>query len=198
MIKWLQSVSVRHSRAALVPLVIFAFLAESCAEERSNDSAVPHAPSAAARSSAASDRQMESVASGIMAFLQGRTGLDTTIVADRVILYVSDEGGGGHISRSAAELTDPNSWAVQSNGVTYTFVPPRTLSNVTTKAGVHFVCRETTLSSRARALVNKPHVGVLLNSADKNCLQTWNATFVFDTSGMTPQLVAAVYDQWEW
>ncbi len=34
--------------------------------------------------------------------------------------------------------------------------------------------------------------------ADASCLESWNATFIFDASEQTPRLAAAVYDQWEW
>jgi hypothetical protein len=55
------------------------------------------------------------------------------------------------------------------------------------------------LASRVPALAARPHVGVRLEpSTPKSCLETWNATFVFDTSAATPRLVAALYDQWEW
>jgi hypothetical protein len=147
---------------------------------------------------AAADREMEIATAGIVAFLQGKSGLDSAYVADSVVLYVSEEGGGGRVARSSAELADANAWTVQSKGVTYTFLPPGTLTNLTTKSGVHFVCRATTLSSRAPKLADMAHAGALLKGEGENCMQTWNATFVFDTTQATPKLVAAVYDQWEW
>jgi hypothetical protein len=32
----------------------------------------------------------------------------------------------------------------------------------------------------------------------QSCLQSWNATFVFDTAGGSPRLIGVIYDQWEW
>jgi hypothetical protein len=42
-------------------------------------------------------------------------------------------------------------------------------------------------------------VGVKLEPANaKSCLESWNATFVYDTTGGRTRLIAAIYDQWEW
>ena len=82
---------------------------------------------------------------------------------------------------------------------TYSFVPPRRLTKLTVREGRHFNCLEYSLGSRFPELATVSHVGVKLEP-DKltSCLETWNATFIFDWSTGRPRVVAAVYDQWEW
>ena len=59
-------------------------------------------------------------------------------------------------------------------------------------------CREQPLERKFPRLARFPHVGTMLEpERARSCLQTWNMTFVFDTSE-GPRLIAAVYDQWEW
>jgi hypothetical protein len=78
-------------------------------------------------------------------------------------------------------------------------VPPHRLTKLTVKEGRHFNCLEYPLASRFPELAKLPHVGVKLEpDTARSCLQSWNATFVFDASAQSPRLVAAVYDQWEW
>jgi hypothetical protein len=72
------------------------------------------------------------------------------------------------------------------------------MTKLTTKVGRHFDCNEQSLATRFPRLAERPHVGTMLEPANRtSCLQTWNVTFVFDTNSR-PRLVAAVYDQWEW
>jgi hypothetical protein len=72
-------------------------------------------------------------------------------------------------------------------------------TRMTTRPGRHFNCHEYPLGSRFPHLATLPHVGVKLEpDRPASCLESWNATFVFDTSAGRPQLIAAVYDQWEW
>jgi hypothetical protein len=73
------------------------------------------------------------------------------------------------------------------------------LTKLTAKEGRHFKCLEYPLASLFPDLAKLPHVGVKLEPDNAgSCLQTWNATFVFDASTKPARLVGAVYDQWEW
>jgi len=72
------------------------------------------------------------------------------------------------------------------------------MTKLTTKVGRHFNCNEQSLATKFPRLAQFPHVGTVLEPANRtSCLQTWNMTFVFDTSSR-PRILAAVYDQWEW
>ena len=72
------------------------------------------------------------------------------------------------------------------------------MTKLTTKVGRHFNCIEQSLATKAPLLAQLRHVGTLLELPNRtSCLQTWNVTFVFDSTDV-PRLVAAVYDQWEW
>jgi hypothetical protein len=72
------------------------------------------------------------------------------------------------------------------------------MSKLTTKVGRHLNCREQPLAAKFPQLAHLPHVGTMLQPENfGSCLQTWNMTFVFDTS-TRPRLVAVAYDQWEW
>jgi len=73
------------------------------------------------------------------------------------------------------------------------------MTKLRTKVGRHFNCVEQSLASKFPRLALLPHVGTMLEPENAGgCLQSWNVTFVFDTSKNRPRLVAAVYDQWEW
>jgi hypothetical protein len=143
---------------------------------------------------------LEQAAKDIVGFLRGDVGFDSIRLADTVTLYLSPEGGGTRVAFTREQLRAPSNWVLHSGLGTYSFVPPQRLTKLTAKAGRHFNCGEYPLASRFRELATLPHVGVALDPDDRtSCLQTWNATFVFDDSGaQPPRLVAAVYDQWEW
>ena len=145
-----------------------------------------------------SKRALDSAAKAIVAFLQGKRAFDAISLADTVILYLSPEGGGTRATFTRDSLRAPARWTVQSGARKYSLVPP-TWTRMTTRPGRHFNCHEYPLMSRFPHLGMQPHVGVKLEPGTTgSCLQTWNTTFVFDTTAGPPRLVAAVYDQWEW
>ena len=144
-------------------------------------------------------QMLERAAREIVAFLNGEVGFEKISLADTVVLYLSPEGGGTRASFARENLSTPSRWVIRSGRQSYSFVPPRTLTKMTVKAGRHFNCAEYGLASRFSDLATLPHVGVKLEpETSSSCLQSWNATFVFDTIERSPRLVAAVYDQWEW
>ncbi len=143
--------------------------------------------------------ELESAARELIAFLRGEAAFDRIRLADTVTLVLSPEGGSTRTPLTREQLRDPARWRVASGAQTYSFVPPARVTKLTTRAGSHFNCRETPLSSRAPDLARLPHVGVKLEPENaESCLQTWNVTFVFDPAARPARLVAAVYDQWEW
>lgn len=146
------------------------------------------------------DGDLEQNAKRIVAFLRGDAAFETIGLADTVRLYLSPEGGGTETALAREQLRDPSRWVLRSSGrQTYAFAPPGSLTKVTTKAGRHFNCLEYPLASRFPDLAKLPHVGVKLEpDSAGSCLQSWNATFVFDANAQPARLVAAVYDQWEW
>jgi hypothetical protein len=146
---------------------------------------------------------LERAANQVVSFLSGKAKFDDLALADTVQLLLPAEGAGKstgtsvRLARSA--LRAPEAWNIRAGRQSFSFVPPERLTTVTTRAGTHFNCQEVPLASRAPALATRPHVGVRFEPREPtSCLETWNATFVFDTSTATPRLVAALYDQWEW
>lgn len=151
--------------------------------------------------SVARDRaeELESTAREIVGFLRGDVSFETIRLADTVFLYLSPEGGGTGKAYTREQLREPSRWVLRSGRQTYGFAPPASLTKLTTKAGRHFKCLEYPLASLFPDLAELPHVGVKLEpDSAGSCLQSWNATFVFDASAQPARLVAAVYDQWEW
>lgn len=141
---------------------------------------------------------LDSAARQVVSFLQGEAPYSSIVLADTVSLYLGKEGGGTRKTVTRDQLRRPSSWTVQSRAGTFSFVPPRTHTRLTMRPGAHFICTERQLAASFPQLASLPHVGVLLEPEKRdNCLQTWNATFVFDNNER-PRLVAAVYDQWEW
>jgi len=60
-------------------------------------------------------------------------------------------------------------------------------------------CTPSDLKTHFPALAAQPHVGIKLEPPNaKSCLESWNATFIYDTTGGRTRLIAAIYDQWEW
>jgi hypothetical protein len=154
-------------------------------------------PSALGRELARS-AALDTAARRILDFLKDRATFDRIALADSVTLYVAPEGGGGRATFTRGRLRDPGAWVVRSAGRRVSFIPPAEPRQLTTKAGRHFTCREYPLDSRVPHRAGQPHVGVKLEPPNPtSCLQSWNVTFVFDTS-TSPRLIAAVYDQWEW
>jgi len=173
-----------------------------CASE-SSPPAGADTSGASAALAAARPAALEGAARELASFLAGDAALDTLALADTVELHLAPEGTGTStgtsVRLSRGELRDRNAWRMRAGQRWYSFVPPSGLTQTTVRAGTHFNCREVPLASRVPALATRPHVGVRLEPpTPKSCLETWNATFVFDTSAATPRLVAALYDQWEW
>lgn len=145
------------------------------------------------------DAELDSAARTVLSFLRGQATIDSTHLADTVVLYLTPEIGGGRNILTRAQLRDRTRWVIQLQGHNYSLVPPTTLPKLTTKVGRHFRCGDYPLSTVYPDLARLPHVGVRLEPDHlDSCLQTWNVTFVFDAAVRPPRLVAAVYDQFEW
>lgn len=159
----------------------------------------PPAAESAVGSAAHDAVVLEGAAAEVVSFLAGDADFDALSLADTVEFYLVPEAGGARARVSRRTLRDRYAWGVGEGAARHSFVPSGLLTKMTTRAGRHFNCRESTLASRVPSLAARPHVGVRLEPPDaQSCLDTWNATFVFDTAGGRPRLVAAVYDQWEW
>ena len=146
---------------------------------------------------------IEQSARDVLSFLRNQESFVALALADTVELHLAREGAGTSTGVSVrlarGTLRDRDAWRIRAGDRWYSFVPPKGLTKTTARAGTHFNCREIPLASRVPVLAGRPHVGVLLEPPEStSCLETWNATFVFDTSTATPRLVAALYDQWEW
>lgn len=145
------------------------------------------------------DRRLESAASDIARFITGYGRFDALSLADSVDLYIAPDGGGAHARIARESLRDPHAWQVRTGDTVRSFVPRGLRTRIVTDVGHYMNCNPSELRTRFPALASKPHVGVRLEPPRvKSCLETWNATFVFDTAGGQPRLVAAIYDQWEW
>jgi hypothetical protein len=178
------------SQATLLACSLVALLI-GCADGESS-------PPAAATPSALEDAARE-----LAGFLAGEAELDTLRLADTVELHLPPEGAGTSTGASVriarGRLRDRDAWRIRAGQRSFSLVPAKALTRTTVRAGTHFNCRETPLASRGPTLAGRPHVGVRREpAAPKSCLESWNVTFVFDTSAARPRLVAALYDQWEW
>ena len=132
-------------------------------------------------------------------FVAGHERFDVLDLADSVDLYIAPDGGGGHARLSREQLRDPANWKVESGGKTRTFVPTGLRTRIVTAPGRYMNCNPSDMATRFPKLAVLPHVGVKLEPPrTRSCLETWNATFIYDTTGGRTRLVAAVYDQWEW
>ena len=165
---------------------------------RTPDSSVPAAP-AGVGSASASDARLESAARQVVGFLRAEVPFVSLALSDTVELRVAPEGGGAVRRLSKDALRDRAAWTVGASRQRISFVPPGNYSIDSTLVGRHFNCQAQDLATRAPDLESRPHVGVRLQPPGAaSCLQSWNATFVFDTTGGIPRLVAALYDQFEW
>ncbi len=145
------------------------------------------------------EARLEAASTSIARFFSGHARFDDFQLADSVDLYVAPDGGGGRARFAREQLRDPKAWQVESGGRTRTFVPPGLRTRIVTTPGRYMNCQPSDLATRFPALARFPHVGVRLEPPRvRSCLETWNATFVFDTTGGATRLVAAIYDQWEW
>lgn len=132
-------------------------------------------------------------------FLSGHGRFGELDLADTVDLYVAPDGGGGRARIPREQLRDPKAWQVESGGQIRTFVPPGLRTRVVTAPGRYMNCRPSDIATRFPHLASTPHVGVRLEPPRvRSCLETWNATFLFDTAAGRARLVGAIYDQWEW
>ena len=142
---------------------------------------------------------LERAARQAVGFLRGEVPFDSLALADTVELRVAPEGGNARNKVSRHALRDRSAWTIADHDQRFPLVPPADYSTVSTKVGRHFNCHEQDLATRAPDLASRPHVGARLRpDSARSCLQTWNATFVFDTVGGSPRLKAILYDQWEW
>jgi hypothetical protein len=142
---------------------------------------------------------LERAARQVVGFLRSEVPFDSLALTDTVELRVAPEGGNitNKVSRHA--LRDPSAWTIAGQGQRFPLVPPADYSTLSTRVGRHFNCHEQDLATRAPDLASRPHVGAHLRpDSARSCLQSWNATFVFDTVGGSPRLKAIFYDQWEW
>jgi hypothetical protein len=131
----------------------------------------------------------------LVSFLRGETRLRSDLLADSVTLYLAPEGGGERRRLAKRQLKNRAAWRVGA----HTFVPPQGVTQLTTRAGYHFNCLAMPLQSKNAQLAHYPHIGARLAPANgTNCLQAWNATFVFNEDRARPRLTAVVLDQWEW
>jgi hypothetical protein len=145
-----------------------------------------------------SDSTLDSAARSVVEFLRGNASFEQIELSDTVTLLVAPEGGSGSAKFSREQLRRPSAWRVRSAGHVFALAPPPGLTKLTTKVGRHYNCGEQSLAVKFPRFAQLPHVGTGLQPTNmSSCLQTWNMTFVFDTSSR-PRLVAAAYDQWEW
>jgi len=150
------------------------------------------------RRATVSPARLDSAARRIVEFLRGKDRFEQIELADSVTLYVDPEGGGGRATFGKEQLRNPLEWRVRSGGRVISLAPPAAMTRLTTKVGRQVNCREQPLERNFPRLAQLPHVGTMLEpERARSCLQTWNMTFVFDTSE-GPRLIAAIYGQWEW
>jgi hypothetical protein len=141
---------------------------------------------------------LDSAARRVVEFLRGRLPFEQITLGDTVAFYVSPEGGRGRARFTRQQLRQPSAWVVRSMGHNYQLTPPTRMTNLTTKVGRHLNCGEQPLAAKFPQLARFPHVGTMLQPQNfQSCLQTWNMTFVFDTTAH-PRVIAVAYDQWEW
>ena len=150
--------------------------------------------------SAAGAADLERAARHVVGFLRAEIPRDSVALADSVELRVTPEGGGATRRLSREALRDVRAWTIGEGTRRVRLIPPADYAAVTTAVGRHYRCQEQALAPLAPEWAHRPHVGVRLQPREgvASCLQSWNATFVFDTAGGTPRLLGVLYDQWEW
>ena len=178
------------------------FLASACADrdEAARDTTVAERAATVSDSGGPrADSALVRSAREVVGFLAGELPFDSLRLADTVELRIAPEGGGATKRIGRTALRDRASWAVAGPPGRVSLIPPAGYSLLSARAGRHFNCQEQDLASRAPDLAARPHVGVRMQpDGASSCLQSWNASFVFDTAGGAPSLVAVLYDQWEW
>jgi hypothetical protein len=141
---------------------------------------------------------LDSAARRVVEFLQGRLSFEQIALSDTVTFHVSPEGGKGLTRFTREQLRSPSAWVVRSMGHNYPLAPATGMTKLKTKVGRHLNCGEQALAAKFPQLGRFPHVGTTLQPENlRSCLQTWNMTFVFDTTAH-PRVIAVAYDQWEW
>jgi hypothetical protein len=145
------------------------------------------------------EQRLKSAATETARFLSGHGRFDALDLADSVDLYVAPDGGGAQARIPREQLRDPKAWRIEGGTRPITFVPTGLRTRVVTEVGRYMNCLPSDLKTRFPKLASMPHAGVRLEPPrTRSCMETWNATFVFDTTGGKTRLVAAIYDQWEW
>jgi hypothetical protein len=141
------------------------------------------------------DSALIAAAGRVGAFLRGNAVFEHRLFADTVVLHVAPEGGGAQRVVPVSELAVRSGWTVGG----YSLLPPADDRELVMSVGRHLSCIEAPLATQSEALARMPHVGTSLRPAEGgSCLQSWTLTLVFDTTGGSPRVVAALYDQWEW
>jgi hypothetical protein len=156
--------------------------------------------SASATSRRVADRELERAARYVVGFLRAEVPFDSLTLADSVELRVAPEGGGATRRVSRDALRDARTWIVGEGARSVRLIPPTAYAAATAAVGRHYRCQEQDLKPLAPDWAQRPHVGIRLQPSDgvPSCLQSWNATFVFDTGDGRPRLRGVLYDQWEW
>jgi hypothetical protein len=190
-------------RAPRRPAVLCLSLAAACGEQRGpgQDSAAAGDTGRALSSpdTSAATARLERAAQHVVGFLRAEAPFDSLAVADSVELRTAPEGGGARRRVSSEALRDPAAWTVGEGAGRVRLSPPAGYSAMSTAVGRHYRCQAQDLAPVAPEWAERPHVGVRLQpDTAASCLQSWNATFVFDTTGGRPRLSGVLYDQWEW
>ena len=199
-----QAVSANRgvSRPWPAGMILAALLACGDAPDGAKDSARASDTSNAAGAATGTppaDSALDRAARQAVGFLRGEVPADSLALADTVELRAAPEGGGAARRVPRQALAERAAWAVEIGGRRVALAPPAGYSAVSTSVGRHFNCQEQDLASRAPDLAARPHVGVRLQpDSAASCLQSWNSTFVFDTTAGGLRLTAVLYDQWEW
>jgi hypothetical protein len=142
------------------------------------------------------EQRLEKSATTVARFLDGYERFDDVPLADSVDLYLGPGAGAGHARMARTSLRDPHAWQIGADSSAISFVPRGLRTRVVTAVGRYMNCRTSDLKASFPALASHPHVGVRLEPPQvKKCTDTWNATFVFDTTGGVTKLIAAIYDK---
>ena len=152
-----------------------------------------------ARVAGAGDAELERAARSVVRFLRTGSSFDSLLLADTVELRVAPEGGGASRRVARQALRDRYAWTIGDGNRRVVLVPPVGHAAIDFAVGQHYRCQVQDLARSAQDWAARPHVGVRQQpDSAASCLQSWNATFVFDTAAGDPRLTGVLYDQWEW
>ena len=190
-------------RAPIWAAVLCVSLATACGDQRGpgRDSAVAGDTVVALSSpdTSAAAAGLERAAQNVVGYLRAQVPFDSLALADTVELRIAPEGGGARRRVSSAALRDPTGWTVGEGARRVRLIPPAAYTAASTAVGRHYRCQAQDLALVAPEWAERPHVGVRLQpDTAASCLQSWNATLVFDTVGGRLRLSGVLYDQWEW